>query len=134
MRGRRILLIEDNRDIQAFVATMARMEAADLVTVSSGEDGLKTLERDRRFDLIILDINLPNMTGWEVIESLDGFEGHKPPVVVFTASADPETQQRAQEVGASGVIVKPIAVKELTLRLVEIFERGASAGEATNGT
>jgi CheY-like chemotaxis protein len=121
LRGRRILLVEDNHDIQAFVSTVARMEGADLVAVTSAEEGLALVQQGEVFDLLILDLNLPQMSGWELLEKVMGVET-RPTVVIFTASADPEISQRAINAGAAGVIVKPVGVREFLEQLRRALE------------
>ena len=120
MQGKRILLIEDNLDVQVFVRTVARMEGAVLVAASSGESGVERFRDGPRFDLILMDINLPGMSGWDVIDLLDpaGTQGSRlPPIVIFTASADSDTVDKAERMGARDVIVKPIAARDLVTRL-----------------
>lgn len=96
------------------------MEGAVLVAASSGESGVERFRDGPRFDLILMDINLPGMSGWDVIDLLDaaGTQGSRlPPIVIFTASADSDTVDKAERMGARDVIVKPIAARDLVTRL-----------------
>lgn len=119
MESKRILLIEDNRDIQVFVSTAVRMEGAELVVADSGEAGLTSYREEGRFDLILLDLGLPGISGWDVLQSIRQRDGARPgvPVVIFTANAEPGTFQRAVELGANDVIVKPVSARDLIRRL-----------------
>jgi CheY-like chemotaxis protein len=119
MESKRILLIEDNRDIQVFVSTAVRMEGAELVVADSGEAGLTSYREEGRFDLILLDLGLPGISGWDVLQSIRQRDGARAgvPVVIFTANAEPGTFQRAVELGAKDVIVKPVSARDLIRRL-----------------
>jgi CheY-like chemotaxis protein len=111
--GKKILLIEDSPDTQAFVSTIARLEGASLAIASTAEQALEILERENAFDLIVLDVNLPGADGWDVLEYLRQIPGDPPPVVVFTAFVDLSTRERAAAMGAAGVVVKPIGARDL---------------------
>jgi CheY-like chemotaxis protein len=122
LKGKRILLIEDSRDIQVFVGTVARMEEAEVVAVTSGEEGLELLARDRNFDLVVLDLNLPGLSGWDVISQIEAMKSPngtgRPPIVIFTALADRQTLEQSARVGAT-LIIKPISAVDLRARLRE---------------
>jgi CheY-like chemotaxis protein len=117
LHGKKLLLIEDNADIQAFVGTVARLEGATLVTASTGEEGLSALKADADHDLVLLDLNLPGIQGWEVLEQMKAPDGSDLPVVVFSAYTDTPTRERAAQLGASGFIAKPVGARELVEQL-----------------
>jgi CheY-like chemotaxis protein len=111
MKGKRILLIEDNKDIQEFVSTIARLEGAELTVAGTGEDGLAELKRTPPPDVVLLDLNLPGIQGWDVLEELRK-EDASLPVVVFSAFIDADTRERAMRMGANGFISKPVGARE----------------------
>ncbi|MGE0059275.1 MAG: response regulator [Dehalococcoidia bacterium] len=120
LQGRRILLIEDNRDVQQFVSGIARLERADIAVARSGEEGLDLLADDARFDAILLDLNLPGISGWDVLRSLRSTPPHwekEPPVFIFTASNANMIEEQASELGAAGVITKPVSARDLVQAL-----------------
>jgi CheY-like chemotaxis protein len=117
LHGKRLLLVEDNADIQAFVSTVARLEGADLRTASTGEEGLAALKEDAEFDLVLLDINLPGIQGWDVLEHIRSADSPAPRVVVFSAYTDAPTRERAAAIGAIGFIAKPVGARELVEQL-----------------
>lgn len=117
LQGKRLLLVEDNADIQAFVSTVARMEGANLVTASTGEEGLSALRRDTALDLVLLDLNLPGIQGWDVLQEIRSGADPDPPVVVFSAYTDAPTRTRAAQMGAAGFIAKPVGARELVDQL-----------------
>jgi putative two-component system response regulator len=116
LQGRRILLIEDNRDVQQFVSGIARLERADIAVVRTGEEGLDLLAGDAKFDAILLDLNLPGISGWDVLRSLrrepPDWE-KEPQVFIFTASNANMIEEQASELGAAGVITKPVSARDL---------------------
>jgi CheY-like chemotaxis protein len=122
LQGRRILLIEDNRDVQQFVSGIARLERADIAVVRSGEEGLVLLAGDANFDAILLDLNLPGISGWDVLRSLRSEPpawAHEPPVFIFTASNANMIEEQASELGAAGVITKPVSARDLVQALAD---------------
>lgn len=120
LQGRRILLIEDNRDVQQFVSGIARLERAEIAVVRSGEEGLDLLAADAKFDAILLDLNLPGISGWDVLRSLRSTPPQwekEPPVFIFTASNANMIEEQASELGAAGVITKPVSARDLVQAL-----------------
>jgi putative two-component system response regulator len=120
LQGRRILLIEDNRDVQQFVSGIARLERADIAVVRTGEEGLDLLSGDAKFDAILLDLNLPGISGWDVLRSLRREPPHwekEPQVFIFTASNANMIEEQASELGAAGVITKPVSARDLVQAL-----------------
>lgn len=120
LEGRRILLIEDSPEVQRFVGTIARLEHAELSVAGSGEDGLALLDQDCEFDTILLDINLPGISGWEFLSTLrsrpPGWR-REPLVLIFTASSGNEIEGRASALGAAGIILKPVSAGDLVQAL-----------------
>jgi CheY-like chemotaxis protein len=120
LQGRRILLIEDNRDVQQFVSGIARLERADIAVARTGEEGLDLLAADAKFDAILLDLNLPGISGWDVLRSLRSLPPaweKEPPVFIFTASNANMIEEQASELGAAGVITKPVSARDLVQAL-----------------
>jgi CheY-like chemotaxis protein len=120
LQGRRILLIEDNRDVQLFVSGIARLEKAGITIVRTGEEGLAALSEDCRYDAILLDLNLPGISGWDVLRSLRSQPpawDREPPVFIFTASNANMIEEQASELGAAGVITKPVSARDLVQAL-----------------
>jgi DNA-binding response OmpR family regulator len=115
VRGKRILLVEDDEDVQRFVSRLMELEGATLSVSGTAEDGEQLLV-DEQFDLVILDINLPGRSGWDLLQEAKG-RRIACPIVVFTASVNPENEQRALNLGAAGFITKPVGARELVDRL-----------------
>jgi CheY-like chemotaxis protein len=117
-----ILLVEDNAD-HAFLATEAFAEVADgvqIAHVGHGEEALDFLRRQgrhaaaRRPDLVLLDINMPRMNGFELMEAISGDPELKSLVVVaLTTSDDREDVRRMYELGCRSYLRKPVGFDEL---------------------
>ncbi len=105
--SRRVLVVEDSAVIRRLVEVCLR--PADLEVVMR-EDGPGALEAalSENLDLMVLDIGLPEMDGWEVLDRLRSDPRTRAlPVLVLTAHAEEESRRRANESGADGFITKP---------------------------
>src|ERR1051325_10790177 len=98
MREKRILLVEDDGDIQKFVKRIMELEGAFLTICSTIQEGEDRLAEDS-YDLVILDINLPDRSGWALLEGNSG-RNAACPIVVFTASVEPHQELKARQLGA----------------------------------
>lgn len=122
--GGRVLVVEDSAVIRRLIEVCLR--PADLEVVMR-EDGLGALEAavDENPDLMVLDIGLPEMDGWEVLDRLRSDPKTKSlRVLVLTAHAEEESRRRAHEGGADGFITKPFQPNELRQEVVKLV-RGA---------
>jgi DNA-binding response OmpR family regulator len=118
LQGKRLLLIEDSLDIQAFVGTVARLEGAILLLATTGEEGLEALKLEPPVHLVLVDLNLPGIQGWDVLQEINSEAGlERPAVVIFSAFMDEPTRERAAEMGAIGFIAKPVGARDLVEQL-----------------
>lgn len=118
-----ILIVDDN---PANVALLeAVLEEEEYTNVFSTTDPFQVLPlyRDHQFDLILLDIRMPGMTGIEILKKLRTITSDEfLPVIVLTAQTDPETRQRALEAGAKDFLTKPFENWEVLLRIKNTLE------------
>lgn len=103
-----ILIIDDEPDIRRVVQiSIERFGGWQTVLAASGHEGLKKLH-SHAFDAILLDVSMPDMTGYEFYEHLqDDSIGSQIPVILLTAKALPSDRQRFSQMGIAGVITKP---------------------------
>ena len=118
---RQVLVIEDSASVRRLIEVCLRVLDVD---VAAAEDGIQGLDvaRDTLPDVIVLDIGLPGMDGWEVLRHLRSAadtQGIK--VLVLTAHAQPEVAQQADEVGADDFMTKPFRPGELRERLEKLL-------------
>jgi CheY-like chemotaxis protein len=116
-----VLVIEDSASVRRLIEVCLRVLP---VEVSSAEDGITGLNaaRDTLPDVVVLDIGLPGMDGWEVLRHLRAATPTQDiKVLVLTAHAQPEVAQQADEVGADDFMTKPFRPGELRERLEKLL-------------
>jgi len=108
-----ILIVEDNPNIRRFIRTALNLEGYRALEASTLNDGI-TLARREQPDLILLDLALPDGTGWDFMQTMQSQPDTRDlRVVVLTASADPGMDLRTLSAGAMAFLTKPIAAGEL---------------------
>ncbi len=117
----RILLIEDNEQNRYLMEYLLRKNGFDVVSAGSGRQGID-LAQSLRPDAVLLDIQLPEMTGYQVVEELRRHkELDRVPIVAVTSYAMPGDREKALSSGADGYIEKPIDPETFIFQLQEIF-------------
>lgn len=112
---RKILIAEDDRRISDFIERGLRAASYTCLTVDDGASAL-LLARSGEFDMLILDIGLPTLSGFEVLERLRS-EGSRTPVIVLTASDSVADTVYGLESGANDYMTKPFQFAELLARI-----------------
>lgn len=109
----KILIVDDEADMRTVLFHTLRGAGHQVTEAAGGEEALKKIKRTK-FDLVLLDIMMPAMTGYEVLEKIRDMPSRaKTPVVVVTAKHDPEGIRREVDVGATDHIAKPFLPSEL---------------------
>lgn len=121
-----VLLVEDSRAMRQFVRAILEASGRyEVLEVGNGFEALRTLPREQ-FDVIITDINMPDVSGIELIRFVRGNERHKQtPVVVISTDASTVDSERASKAGASAFVAKPFTGQDL---LAAVDDAVASAG------
>jgi two-component system alkaline phosphatase synthesis response regulator PhoP len=122
----RILIVEDEPAIAFALETDLQREGYDVVIAPRGDEGLR-LAREGAFDLVLLDIMLPGMDGFDVCRELRR-AGVKTPVIVLTARAHDAEKVLGLELGADDYITKPFNPMELRARIKAVLRRTTPAG------
>ena len=113
----RILVVEDNRDTSVLLRELLEGEGYQVESEATGEAALAALERTPDVDLIVLDLMLPGMSGYEVIERLRGRpEVATTPILVLSALSSPSARIRGLRDGADDYMTKPFLPEELLAR------------------
>jgi two-component system chemotaxis response regulator CheY len=107
--SKRILTIDDSKTIRDMLMLTLAEAGFDVVQAVDGQDGLDVLGKETApIDVIITDINMPRMDGYEVIRNLRRDPAHKStPILVLTTESDADKKNLAREAGATGWMVKP---------------------------
>ena len=116
-----ILVIEDNKNMRKLICATLKQNGYSTFEAEDGEVGLDVLDTTH-IDLIICDIMMPNMDGYEFTETLR--DGHcETPIIIVTAKEQLEDKKKGFSIGADDYMVKPIDFEELILRLGAILRR-----------
>ncbi len=127
---RHIVIIEDEPDIANLLAMRFGSEGFGVSTASDGRAGLHAIHLYHP-DLVLLDLLLPTMNGWEVCRSLKAnLATHRIPIIVVSAVGSPADRIALLEMGVDDFIVKPCSVKEVVARARAVLRRT----ERPNGT
>ena len=117
---KRILTIDDSRTMRDMLMVTLAEAGFDVIQGVDGQDGLDTLGDDR-VDVVITDINMPKMDGYEVIRNLRRNPVHKAtPVLVLTTESDAEKRNLARQAGATGWMVKPFDPAQLVATIRKV--------------
>ena len=117
----RILVIEDDPAILRGLADNLADESHEVLTAADGESGY-TLARTKKPDLVVLDLMLPRMSGYELCRKLRA-EGVMTPIVMLTARGDEADRVVGLDLGADDYITKPFSVRELLARIRAVLRR-----------
>jgi two-component system OmpR family response regulator len=121
----RVLVVEDEPRLLRNLAKALREEGYAVDTAEAGDDGLFKAET-YNYDAIILDVMLPRLDGWEVLERLRKLK--QTPVMMLTARDGPKDRVRGLDTGADDYLVKPFDLPELLARVRALIRRSAGNG------
>jgi DNA-binding NarL/FixJ family response regulator len=128
---RKILLIEDDREAGALIAEELTQRGFDVEVAHSGRDGLLSVMQAAP-ELILCDLSMPSMSGFEVLQRLNGIAAHsaKIPFVFLTGMSDRDNELKARRLGADDYVTKPIDFDRLILIINARLNAGGSRGDA----
>ncbi|MFG3441903.1 response regulator transcription factor [Nonomuraea sp. NPDC047897] len=122
----RLLIVEDDPNILELLAASLRFAGFDVTTAKSGLDAVAAVQRHRP-DLIVLDVMLPDLDGFEIVRRLRGGGTHTP-VVFLTARDETEDKIRGLTIGGDDYVTKPFSLEEVVARIHAVLRR--TSGEA----
>lgn len=122
-----ILIAEDDKNLRRLMATYLEREGYEVFHAEDGEAALRIMEREH-IDLIISDIMMPNMDGYELTEELRQAE-YDLPILMVTAKETFEDKKKGFLVGTDDYMVKPIDMDEMLLRVAALLRRANIANE-----
>ena len=128
-RPQKILIIDDDVELATLLSDYLSLEGFEAKSAQNGLDGLTMLANDD-FDLIVLDVMMPGMSGTETLTKIR--EKYKTPVLMLTARGDPVDRILGLELGADDYVPKPCTPRELVARMRAILRR-TSANDNSSG-
>jgi DNA-binding response OmpR family regulator len=127
----KVLIVEDDDVIAQGMARHLSAAGFDATWVGNGEQGLARLRHEKP-DACVLDLMLPGLDGWKLIETVRS-EGIATPIVVVSARGTEHDRVHALEIGADDYLVKPFSMKELVARVRAAARRGVRRDETPRG-
>jgi two-component system alkaline phosphatase synthesis response regulator PhoP len=128
--GQRVLVVEDEPDVAELIRYNLTKEGYDVIVVANGAEGLKRA-RETKPDIILLDIMVPQLNGWEVCRRLkQDPETRAIPVIMVTGRVEEGDKVLGFEMGADDYVTKPFSPRELVARVRAVVRRGKSAEAA----
>jgi len=125
----RILVVDDEPAVNELICDALRLSRYEAVSAEHGMDALRIL-REQRIDLAIIDVNMPIMSGYDLLERMRA-AGMGTPVIILTARQEREDTRTSFGLGADDFVRKPFGIEELTLRVTAILRRsGATAASS----
>lgn len=125
-----IIVIDDDDKITSLLRRSLAFEGYEVTTAPNGMEGLRILA-GRHADLVILDVMMPQLDGWEVCRRLRA-AGVSAPVLMLTAKDDVQDRVKGLDIGADDYLVKPFALEELMARVRALLRRRPEQAEETN--
>ncbi|MDH3650611.1 MAG: response regulator transcription factor, partial [Saprospiraceae bacterium] len=120
----RILLVEDESTLNDVIKLNLEMEEYEVVSCENGKDAL-SLFANQHFDLLVLDVMLPDLDGFQVCEQIR-LTDHKTPIIFLTAKDHPKDRIKGLKIGGDDYINKPFELEELLLRVRNVLRRTSS--------
>jgi two-component system, chemotaxis family, chemotaxis protein CheY len=129
---RRVLLVEDSASMRAFVRASLSSASAlgelEIVEAQSGFDALRLLPRGA-WDLVITDINMPDINGLELISFIRKSEAHRTtPILIISTASSERDRERGMALGASSYLVKPFTAEALVAHALEQLAAEPASG------
>jgi DNA-binding response OmpR family regulator len=110
----RVLVVDDENDIRGLVRELLERAGYDVLEAPNGNEGLRLFYAEQP-DLVVLDVSMPGLTGWEVLERIR--ELSEAPVIMLTANADELDKVRGLRAGADDYVTKPFGRQEFLARI-----------------
>lgn len=137
IRNAKLLLVEDN-EFNRIVAVDTLKEFLGSVNIDIAQDGKEAVELVSRntYDLVLMDIQMPGMDGYEATRSIRSMEAplNQTPILAMTANATPEEVKRCSECGMNGHVAKPFVPENLFRKMAELLEVHNQGRQAFNST
>ena len=121
MERRKVLMVDDEERMRKLVRDFLVKKDFQVLEAGDGEEAIDVFFADKKIDLVILDVMMPKMNGWEVLETIRKYS--KVPVILLTAKAEERDELRGFELGVDEYITKPFSPKILVARVEALLRR-----------
>ncbi len=128
MNEKKILVVDDESRIRKLIKDYLRRGGYEVIEASDGEEALEIFYKTKDISLIILDVMMPNLDGWEVLKEIRESSGV--PIIMLTAKSEEEDELNGYSLGADEYVLKPFSPKVLVARVEAVLRR--SLGEETS--
>ncbi len=118
---KQVLLVEDDPALRKLVKGFLQVAGFGVVEAFDGRRAM-TFLKEQRFDLIVLDLMLPESSGYDVLDFIKREVPHKSPILMVSARGLPEDRAQAEELGASMYLIKPFTRGEFTRAIKQLTE------------
>jgi two-component system, chemotaxis family, chemotaxis protein CheY len=118
---RRILAVDDSASMRQIVSVALKKAGYDVVLTSDGAEALEFARREA-VDLVITDVNMPNMDGIALVRELRQLDSYRlTPLLVLTTETSPEKKQQGKSAGATGWVVKPFSPERMLATIAKVL-------------
>ena len=121
MNNLKILIVDDEERIRKLLRDFLSIKGYECIEAADGEEAVEKFCSDRNIGIIILDVMMPRMNGWEVVKAVR--EISRVPIIMLTARGEEQDELRGFELGVDEDIAKPVSPKILTARVDAILRR-----------
>ncbi len=121
MEKRKVLMVDDEERMRKLVRDFLAKRDFQVLEAGDGEEAIDIFFADKKIDLVILDVMMPKMSGWEVLETIRKYS--KVPVIMLTAKSEERDELRGFELGVDEYITKPFSPKILVARVEALLRR-----------
>lgn len=125
MNKKSILVVDDEARMRKLVKDFLVKNNMDVVEAADGEEAITIFFQEKNFDLVILDVMMPKMDGWEVLKTIREYS--QVPVIMLTAKGEEQDEMQGFAAGADDYVTKPFSPKLLVARIEAILRRNSSA-------
>lgn len=126
----KILVVDDESRMRKLVHDFLAREGYEVVEAADGEEALDIFYRDKEISIIVLDVMMPKINGWEVCREIRKIS--KLPIIMLTAKGDESDELNGFEIGADEYISKPFSPKILVARVTALLRRANKIGETAD--
>jgi DNA-binding response OmpR family regulator len=126
----KLLVIDDDSAVTELLSLLLKSHGYDVTAVNSGPEGI-TLLREKKVDLLILDLMMPDMDGWEVCKEARKFSSV--PIIILSALNDPAMIASILDAGADDYLTKPASSSVLVAHIKQLVRRTGTGGLHTTG-